>query len=100
MDEKKDNKAKNKDPKAEVPVEKDYSDIEKVFTFDKEMNHELFMVDESEAERMNIRENIYLLDLDNLIKVNIRFSQALCTIDTKYELAIKVLTDTLRILER
>ena len=101
VEEKKDPKAKKADPKAaEQPQEEDYSHIEKVIKFDKEMNHELFSIDDSEASKINKNNNIYLLNLDQLIKSNIRFAQALCTVDTKYELAIKVLTDTIKIMER
>jgi len=88
------------DPKGEPPAEKDYSDIEKVIIFEKEMNHELFLIDSAEAERMHKKDNIYLLELDNLVKVNIRYAQALSTLDTKYDLALRVLADTLKITER
>lgn len=101
VEEKKDPKQKNKaDPKNDPPAEQDYSQIEKVINFEKEMNHEIFLVDCSEAERVHMRNNIYLLELDNLIKVNIRYAQALSTLDTKYELALKILNDTVRIMDR
>ena len=68
--------------------------------FEKEMNLELFAIDDNEASKINKNNNIYLLNLDQLIKSNLRFAQALCTVDTKYELAIKVLSDTIKIIER
>lgn len=77
VEEKKDNKAKPKDPKApEQPVEVDYSNVEKVIKFEKEMNHEMFAIDESEANLVFKYDNIYLLHLDELIKSNLRFAQA------------------------
>ena len=101
VEEKKDPKQKNKaDPKGEVPAEPDFSNIDKVLTYEKEMNHEIFLIDSSESERLFKNPNLYLLELDNLIKVNIRFAQALSTLDTKYDLALKVLADTLRMMER
>lgn len=101
VEEKKDPKAKKADPKAaEIPQEEDYSKIEKIISFNKEMNHELFSIDDREATKFNINDNIYLLNLDGLIKSNIRFSQALSIVDNKYELAVKVLSDTIKMLER
>jgi hypothetical protein len=101
VEEKKDQKAKGKpDAKGEPPVEQDYTKIEKVIKFDKEMNHELFAIDSKEATKLNKLDNIYLLNLDQLIKANLRFVQACCTIDNKYDLCIKVLIDTIKIQER
>lgn len=98
---KKDPKAKGKvDPKNEPQVEKDYSDIEKVVTFEREMNHELFAIDNAEGQKINKNNNIYLLDLDNYIKVSIRFAHACCTIESRYELSITVIQDTLSLMNR
>jgi len=101
VEEKKDPKAKGKpDPKAEQIVEEDYSKIEKIVKYNKEMNHELFVIDDAEATKVNKLNNIYLLNLDQLVKANLRYSQALSTVDNKYELALKVLDDTIKLIER
>jgi hypothetical protein len=101
VEEKKDPKQKGKaDPKAEASVEKDYSNIERIITFSKEMNYEFFMIDDKEGLKLNKKNDTYILNLDGLVKVNLRYSQALCTLDTKYDLAIIVLKETLRLLDR
>lgn len=75
---KKDPKQKGKvDPKAEVPVERGYSKMERVVSFNKELDHELFIIDDKEASKINKKDNIYLLHLDNLVKANLRYAQAL-----------------------
>jgi hypothetical protein len=100
VDDKKDPKAKGKvDPK-EPQVEKDYSAIEKVIKFEREMHHELFTIDNAEGEKINKNKNIYLLDLDNYIKISIRFAHACCTIESRYELSITVIQDTLSLMDR
>mmetsp|Transcript_36010 Transcript_36010/g.41585 ORF Transcript_36010/g.41585 Transcript_36010/m.41585 type:complete len:261 (+) Transcript_36010:176-958(+) len=78
VEEKKDPKQKGKaDPKAEPVAEEDYSKIERVFKFDKEMNFEMFETDGVEANKINKHDNIYILGMDMLIKINLRYAEAL-----------------------
>jgi len=101
VEEKKDPKQKGKvDPKAEASVEKDYSQIPRVIKYEKDLHHELFIIDDQEASKKNMNSNIYLFQLDNLIKANIRYAQALCTLDTKYDLSIMIIKESLKIISR
>ena len=64
------------------------------------MNFEFFEIDHAEADKINKRSNFNLLGLDSLIKSNLRYAEILWTVDTKYDLSIKVISETLGIHER
>ena len=64
------------------------------------MNFEFYKIDRAEADKINKRSNFNLLGLDLLIKSNLRYAEAIWTVDTKYDLSIKIISETLGIHER
>lgn len=99
VEEKKDPKQKGKpDAKAEPVAEEDYSKIDRVIKYDKEMNFEIFELYES-FEPWTLG-TFGIFGVDSLVKSNLRYAEALWVVDTKYDLSAKVISETLRIIEK
>lgn len=99
VEEKKDPKQKGKpDAKAEPINEEDYTKIDRVIKYDKEMNFELFEL--LEAFETGTAPTFSILGVDSLVKSNLRYAEALCVVDTKYDLSAKVISETLRIIDK
>ena len=99
VEEKKDPKQKGKpDAKFEPVAEEDYSKIDSVIKYDKEMNFEIVEIYESfEPWILGTFENF---GVDLLVKSNLRYVETLWVVNTKYDLSAKVISETLRIIEK